>query len=140
MDPAEIAGVDPDFNVEPTGVDMATNVWAMDNDVPVDNNAIVIDGLKQQDPTEGAATVPTADPTTSPKKVKKPVKKVASSKTGMKAQNSWVRKAPEKFFPSMTGNQYAIALTQIKSLLQGSEGALSMAQRLMKLMGEGFHR
>jgi hypothetical protein len=48
MDPAEITRVDPDFDVRPTGVDMDTNVWAMDTVVPVDNNAIAIDGLKQR--------------------------------------------------------------------------------------------
>jgi hypothetical protein len=85
MDPAEIADVDPDFDVEPTGVDMDTNAWAMDTNIPVEDNAIPMDGLKQQDPTEGAAAVPTAEPTTSPKKVKSPVKKVASPKTGMAA-------------------------------------------------------
>jgi hypothetical protein len=46
-DPAETAGVDPDFYVKPTGVDMDTNAWAMDTDVPVDNKAIAIDGIKQ---------------------------------------------------------------------------------------------
>jgi hypothetical protein len=90
-DPAGIAGVDPDFDVEPTGVDMDTNAWAMDTNVPVDNNAIAIDGLEEQDPTEGAAAVPAAEPTTIPKKVRSPVKKVASPKTGMAAQNSRVR-------------------------------------------------
>ncbi len=73
-DPAEIAGVDPDFDVEATGVDMDTDAWAMDTNVPVDNSSIAIEcypieGLEQQDPTEGAAAVPTAEPTTSPKKV-----------------------------------------------------------------------
>ena len=115
-DPTEIAGVDPDFDVKPIGVDMDTNAWAMDTNVPVDDNAVAIDGLEQQDPTYGAAAVPTCDPTTSPKKVKSPVKKVVSPKMGMAAQNSWVRKAPEKYVPSMKGNMYAIALTQITSL------------------------
>ncbi len=54
MKPAETAGVDHDFYVEPTGVDMDTNAWAMDTNVPVDINAILIDGLKQQDPHCGA--------------------------------------------------------------------------------------
>jgi hypothetical protein len=85
----------------------------MDTNVPVDHNAIGIDGLEQQDPTEGAAAVPTPELTTSPKKVKSLVKKVASPKTGMETQNPWVRKAPEKYVPSMKGNKYAIALTQI---------------------------
>ena len=43
---AEIVRVDPDFDVNPTGVDMDTNTWAMDTNVPVDNNAILIDGLE----------------------------------------------------------------------------------------------
>jgi hypothetical protein len=40
----------------------------------------------------------------------------------------------------MKGNKYAIALTQITLLLQGSKDALCMAQRLVKLMGKGLHR
>jgi hypothetical protein len=141
MDPAEIAGVDSDYDVMPTGVDMDTNAWAMDTNVPVDNNAIMIVGLKQQNPAEGATAVSTAEPTTSPKKVlNSPVNKVASPKMGMAAQHSWVRKAPEKYVPSMKGNKYAIALTQITSLLQGSKDALCMSQRLVKLMGKGLHR
>jgi hypothetical protein len=100
-DPAEIAGVDPDFDVKPTAVDMDTNAWAMDTYVPADDNAIAIDGLKQQDPTEGTAVVPNAEPTTSTTKVQSPAKKVASSKTGIAAQNSRVRKLPEKYVPSM---------------------------------------
>ncbi len=104
----------------------------MDTNVPVDNNAIKIDGLKQQDPTEDAATVTTAEPTTSPKKAKSPAKKTAPPKTGMAAQKSHARKAPEKYVPSMKGNKYAIALTQIKLFFQGSKDTLCMAQRLVK--------
>ncbi len=140
MDPDKIAGVDPDFDVKPTGVDMDTNAWAMGTNVPVDNNAISMDGLKQQDPTEGAAAIPTSQPTTSPTKVKSLVKKVPSPKMGMAAQNSWARKAPEKYVPSMKGNKYAITSTQITLLLQSSKDALCMAQRLVKLMGKGLHR
>ena len=40
----------------------------------------------------------------------------------------------------MKRNKYAIAPTQITSLLQGSKDALCMAQRLVKLMGKGLHR
>ena len=69
-EPAETARVDPDFDVKHTGVDMDANAWAMDTNVPVDDNAIVIDGLKQQDPTNGATAVPVTEPTTSSKKVK----------------------------------------------------------------------
>jgi hypothetical protein len=127
--------VDPDFDVEPTGVDMDTDVWAIDTNVPVYNNPILVDGLKQQDPTKGAISVLTAEPTTSLNKATSPAKKTALPQTGMAALNSRARKAPEKHVQSMKGNKYAIALTQITSLLQGSEDALCMAQRLVKLMG-----
>ena len=40
----------------------------------------------------------------------------------------------------MKGNKYAITLTQIILLLQGSKDALCMAQRSVKLMGKGLHR
>ena len=119
---------------------MDTDMWAMDTNVPVDDNAIMIDGLEQQDLTEGAAAVPTAEPNASPKKAKSPSKKVAPLKTEMAAQNSCARKAPEKYVPTMKGNKYVIALTQITSLLQGSKGALCMAQRSVELMGKGLHR
>ncbi len=121
-------------------MDIDTNAWAMDTNVPVGNNAIAIDGLKQQDPTDIAAAVLVAEPTTSPKKIKSAVKKVASPKAGMAAQNSRVRKSPEKYAPIMRGNKDAITLTQITLLLQGSEDALCMAQRLVKLVGKGLHR
>jgi hypothetical protein len=78
--------------------------------------------------------VPTSEPT------KSPAKKTAPPKTRMAAQNSCARKAPEKYVPSMKGNNYAIALTQITSLLQGSKDTLCMLQRSVKLMGMGLHR
>jgi hypothetical protein len=112
----------------------------MDIDIPVEGNAIRIDGLKQQDPTEGAVAVPNAEPTTIPKEAKSPAKKLAPPKTGMAAQNSHERKAHEKYVPSMKGKKYTVALTQITSLLQGSKDALCMAQRLVKLMGKDLHR
>jgi hypothetical protein len=138
-DPAEIAGVDPDFDVEPTGVDMDTDACAMDTNVPVDDNAIAIDGLKQEYPTEGTAAVPSAEPTNSPTKAKSQAKKIATPKTGTVAQKFRARKAPMKYVPSMKGNKYAILLTQITLLLQGSEDTLCMAQRLVKL-GKDLHR
>ncbi len=67
VNPAEIAGVDPDFIVEPTGVDM-------DIHVPVEDTAIAVDGLKQEDPTQGAPMAPNAEPITSPKKTRSPAK------------------------------------------------------------------
>jgi hypothetical protein len=75
----------------------------------------------EKDPSDSAAAMPIDEPTNIPNKVKSPVKRVASPRTGMAAQNSWVRKAPKKYVLSMKGNKYAIALTQLTLLLQGSE-------------------
>ncbi len=36
---------------------------------------------------------------------------------GMAARNARVRKPPEKYVPSMKGNKYAVAMTQIAVLL-----------------------
>jgi hypothetical protein len=49
-------------------------------------------------------------------------------------------KKPSAYAPSMTGNKYAVALTQIVASLQGSKNALSMAQMSVKLMLPGVHR
>ncbi len=81
-DPAEIAGVNPDFDVKHTGVDMDTDAWAMDTNVPADNNDVAIDCLEQRDPIDGATAVPISEPTNSSKKVKSPVKKVTSPLDG----------------------------------------------------------
>ncbi len=40
----------------------------------------------------------------------------------------------------MSGNKYAVALTQIAALLKGSKHTMSMAQMLVKLMPNGAHR
>jgi hypothetical protein len=47
---------------------------------------------------------------------KSQAKKTAPPKTGMAAQNSCARKAPEKYVLSMNGNKCAIALTQVTLL------------------------
>jgi hypothetical protein len=49
-------------------------------------------------------------------------------------------KKPSYYTPSMTGNKYAVTLTQIVASLQGSKNALSMAQMAVKLMLPGVHR
>jgi hypothetical protein len=56
-DPVEIAEVNPDFDVKPTGVDMDADAWAMDTDVPVDNNAIAIIRSVKQDDSYGASNI-----------------------------------------------------------------------------------
>ncbi len=139
MNPAEIAGVDPDFIVKLTGVDMDINA-------PVEDTAIAVDGFEQEDPTHGAPMALNAEPITSPKKTRSPakarspVKETADPRMGMAAQNYRARKAPKKYVPSMKGNKYAVVLTQITSLLRGSKDTLCMAQRSVKLMGKGRHR
>jgi hypothetical protein len=40
----------------------------------------------------------------------------------------------------MKGNKYAVAMTQITMTLHGSQDALFMAQRSVKLMSKGLHR
>ena len=109
----------------------------MDINVPVEDTAIAVDGLKQEDPTHGAPMAPNAEPATSPKKARSPakarspVKETADPRTGMAARNNRVRKAPEKYVPSMKGNKFANVRTQITSLLCGSKDALCMEQRLV---------
>jgi hypothetical protein len=117
---------------------MDTDALAVDTNVPVEDNAIAIDGLKQQDLTEGAAAAPNAEPTTSPKKAKSPAKKTAPPQMGMAAQNSCARKALEKYVPSMKGKKYAIASIQITSFSQGSkEGRPVHGAEVGEVDGEG---
>jgi hypothetical protein len=71
---------------------------------------------------------PTFKPTTKVASTPDPVKNTVSPKKGMAARNARVRKQPKKYVPSMKGNKYAVALTQLKMSLYGSEDALSMAQ------------
>ncbi len=59
---------------------------------------------------------------------------------GMAACNARVRKPPEKYVPSMKGNKYAIAMTQIAASLKDSKHAMAMAQMSVKLMSPGVHR
>ena len=120
----EIPGVDLAYDVvlgEPTGVDMG---------VPQANTPEVFDdavfapdqdgGLDAQPPTlETPANAP-------------PV--------GMAARNARVRKAPERYIPSMRGNKYEIALAQITTSLGNSENSLAFAQMSVKLMNKGYHR
>ena len=80
---------------------------------------------------------PTVEPTT--KMVGTPTQAV-SPKKGLAARNARVKKQPEKYVPSMKGNKYAVAMTQIKMSLHGSQDALCMAQRSVKLISKGLHR
>jgi hypothetical protein len=59
---------------------------------------------------------------------------------GMAAHNARVRKPPEKHVPSMKGNKYAVAMTQIAASIEKSKHAMAMAQMSVKLMPPGEHR
>jgi hypothetical protein len=64
----------------------------------------------------------------------------ALSSQGMAAPNAKVRKPPKKYVPSMKGNKYAVATTQIAASLKDSKHAIAMAQMSVKLMSPGVHR
>ncbi len=81
--------------VEPTGVEVDSNPQEINFD----------DGLGQQDE---AIQTPPVMPVTDP----------APPAQGMAACNARVRKPPEKYVPSMKGNKYAVAMTQIAALLK----------------------
>ncbi len=59
---------------------------------------------------------------------------------GMAAHNARVRKPPDKYVPSVKGNKYAVAMTQIAALLGTSKHAVAMAQMSVKFMSKGEHR
>jgi hypothetical protein len=137
-----IAGVDQDFAVEPTGVDIDKAFKAY---VPLEC-AEPEDSLRHQDPSKPERLImpptkhPTVEPTTKVASTPIPVKNAVSSTKGMAARYARVRKEPKKYVPSMKGNKYAVVLTQIKMSMYGSEDALSMAQRSVKLMSKNLHR
>jgi hypothetical protein len=129
----KLTGVDLDFAVKPTGVEMDSE--AQGYDVPEEQNKV--DGLRQQDPSK-RFDVPTAEPTTVPEVPSSPAQAV-SPKKEMAVCNVRVRKKPEKYVPSMKGNKYAVVQTQIVTSLKESKDAMLMAQMSVKLMSNGVH-
>jgi hypothetical protein len=104
--------------VEPTGVEVDCDHQELD----------VNDGLGQQDEeTQAPPAMPAPEDPAPPHQ-------------GMAARNVRVRKPPEKLVPSMKGNKYAVAMTQIATLLEKSKHAMAMAQMSVKLMSPGEHR
>ena len=93
-----------------------------------------IDGLGQQDSSE-RFDVPTAEPTTIPE-----VAQAVLPKKGMAVRNIRLRKQLEKYIPSMKGNKYAVALTQIVASLKKSKDAMCMAHMSITLMDKGVHQ
>ncbi len=142
FDDNNIARVDQDFAVEPTRVDIDK---AFEAYVPLER-AEPEDSLGHQDPSKPEHLImppmehPTVNPSTKVASTPVSVKNAVPPKKGMAARNARVRKQPKKYVPSMKRNKYAVALTQIKTSLYGSQDALSMAQRSVKLMSKGLHR
>jgi hypothetical protein len=125
---AELPGVDTDFDAEPTGVEV-------DSD-HVPQEITKVDGLGQQDPSKA----PTEEPSTEPPTEPTVETHAPSPKKEMSAWNARNRKQPEKYAPSMKGNKFAVALTQIAASLKGSKHAMSMAQMSVKLMSKDAYR
>ena len=133
QDDNEIPGVPEESPDEPTGVEMDP----VDPE-PNETNFDVQDGLEQE-PQEtshepGTARRPTGEPTAAP------VQDPAPPSQGMAARNARVRKPPEKYVPTLKGNKYAVALTQITKSLKKSKHGVAMAQMSVKLMSKGEHR
>jgi hypothetical protein len=125
----ELPGVDTDFDTKPTGVEVDTEAYG---DVPQEQNEVY--GLGQQDPIAAPTEIPSAEPTA------EPIAAPQGSSSPAKRRSTRMVKKPSAYTPSMTGNNYAVALTQIVTSLQGSKNALSMAQMSVKLMSPGVHR
>jgi hypothetical protein len=130
---ADLAGVGQDFIVKPAGVGMDSEAQGF---VPEVHNKV--DSLRQQDPSE-YFDVPT-DELTAVLEVPSNSAYAVSPKRGMAVHNARLRKQPEKYVPSMKGNKYAFALTQIVASLGESEDAISMVQMSVKVMNEGVHQ
>jgi hypothetical protein len=120
QDDNEIPGVPEESPDEPTGVEVDPE--------PNETNFDVQDGLEQE-PQE-TSHEPTAAPVQDP----------APPSQGMAARNARVRKPPKNYVPTLKGNKYAVALTQISQSLKKSKHGLAMAQMSVKLMSKGEHR
>jgi len=126
-DDAELPGVDTDFDADPTGVEV------VDSDY-VPQELTEVNGLGQHDTRAAPTEEPSVEPITVPAVTHAP-----SPKKGMSAWNVRNRKQPEKYVPSMKGNKYLVALTQIAAAsLKGSKHAMSMAQ--MSVICRRVHR
>ncbi len=96
-----------------------------------------IDDRGQQDLSKGF-DIPRAEPTTAPAVPE--VAQAEFSKKGIAAPNIRLGKQPEKYIPSMKGNKYAAALTQIVASLKESKDAMCMAQMSVNLMDKGVQQ
>ncbi len=125
----ELPGVDTDFDTKPTGVEVDTEAYG---DFPQEQNKVY--GLGQQDPIVAPTEIPSAEPNAEPTAAPQ------GSSSPAKRRSTRMVKKPSAYTPSMTGNKYAVTLTQIVTSLQRSKNAVSMAQMSVKLMSPGVHR
>ncbi len=102
---------------KPTGVEVDPE--------PNETNFDVQDGLKQE-PQETSHEQETARRATS-KPTAAPVQDPAPPSQGMAARNARVMKPPKKYVPTLKGNKYAVALTQISKSLKESKHGLALA-------------
>jgi hypothetical protein len=58
----------------------------------------------------------------------------------MAARNTWNRKQPEKYVPSMQGNKYHVGLAQTTPSLGSSKTSMAFAMMSIKLMNKGTHQ
>ncbi len=86
--------------------------------VPEVHNKIDVDGIGQQESSK-RFYIHTVEPTTVPE-----VAQAVLPKKGMAVRNIRLRKQPKKYIPSMKGNKYAVALTQIVASLKESKDAI----------------
>jgi hypothetical protein len=121
QDDTEIPGVVTEHAAKPTGVEVDPN------NAP--QETYFDDGLRQQDEVIPTIQIPPTLP-----------EDPAPPSQGMAAHYARVRKPPEKYVPSMKGNKYAVAMTQIAASLKDSKHAISMAQMSVKLVSPGVHR
>jgi hypothetical protein len=122
-----LPGVDTDFDAMPT-------VEVDSNYAPQESGEV--NGLGEQDTNAAPTEEPRGEPTATPAVETQAL----SPKKRMAAHNARNRKQHEKYIPSMSGNKYAVALTQIAALLKGSKHAMLMAQMLVKPRPNGAHR
>ncbi len=73
-----------------------------------------VNGLGQQD----TSAAPTEEPIVEPPTTLAVETHAPSPKKGMSARNARNRKQPEEYVPSMKGNKYPVALTQIAASLK----------------------
>ncbi len=112
---------------ELAGVDMGSSQAD-----PPQGNALFDDAVFDMALYDGLETYDFNEPINKPK--------AASPKAGVVACNTYNRKQPQKYIPSMQGNKYQFALAQITTYLGTSDTSMALAKMSVKLMSKGIHQ